>query len=367
MPATITFAPAFPALPALDRPTNMVELPGQGRFLVTLQDGRLVSFPADPTANTLTTVLDWQDHTSRSGNEEGLLGLALDPAFSSNGYLYLYYSARPGERRTVLSRFATSGQAAAFHVDPTSELVLLSIPQPYSNHKGGQIGFGPDGMLYLGLGDGGSQGDPSGNGQDLAHNLLGSVLRLDVRGATAAAPYAIPPDNPFAGRSDGTKRETWAYGLRNPWRFSWDRATGRLWIGDVGQGTWEEIDLVNAGGNYGWNVMEGSHCYRPAKDCPQAGLTLPVAEYSHDDGGCSVTGGYVYRGQAVPELRGVYVFGDYCTGAIWGLRAEAAERGEVVEAKRYHGQGPGMSSFAEDAAGELYMLSFDGKIYRAVP
>ncbi|MCC6382610.1 MAG: PQQ-dependent sugar dehydrogenase, partial [Dehalococcoidia bacterium] len=185
MPAALTFAPAFPALPALDRPTNLVELPVQGRFLVTLQDGRVVSFAADAAADTLTTALDWRDHTSRSGNEEGLLGIALDPAFARNGYLYLYYSARPGERRTVLSRFATSGQGESFRADPASELVLLTVPQPYSNHKGGQLAFGPDGMLYLGLGDGGSQGDPNGNGQDLAHNLLGSILRLDVRGATA--------------------------------------------------------------------------------------------------------------------------------------------------------------------------------------
>ncbi|MCC6381720.1 MAG: PQQ-dependent sugar dehydrogenase, partial [Dehalococcoidia bacterium] len=185
--------------------------------------------------------------------------------------------------------------------------------------------------------------------------------------ATAAVPYAIPSDSPFADRTDGTKRETWAYGLRNPARFSWDRATGQLWAGDVGQGSWEEIDLIAAGGNYGWNSMEGSHCYRPAQGCSTAGLVVPVVEYSHAGGNCSVTGGYVYRGQAVPALRGVYVFGDYCTGAIWGVPADAAERGEAVQGTRYRTEGPGMSSFAEDLAGELYMLSFDGKIYRAVP
>lgn len=361
VPSSITYEDAFPQLPDLDRPIAMVEAPG-GILLVALQDGRIVSFPKDDDPGETTVVHDQRDRTSRGGNEEGLLGMALDPAFDANGYLYLYYSAASGARHSVLSRFETTGAGADLRVDAGSELELLSVPQPYSNHNGGQLAFGPDGMLYLALGDGGSGGDPQGNGQDLTRNLLGAILRLDVRQASEAEPYRIPADNPFAG--DATANgETWAYGLRNPWRFSFDRETGDLWAGDVGQGEIEEIDLIQRGGNYGWSIMEGSSCY-DASSCDRQGLVLPVAEYDHSGGNCSVTGGFVYRGSAVPALRGAYVYADFCSGATWGFDASAAAAGEAVEPVRFDESGPPVSSFAQDADGELYLLAFDGRIYR---
>lgn len=343
----------------------MVPIPGADRMIVTFQDGRVLSFANDVSANQFATVLDWRTKTSRGGSEEGFLGLTLDPAFDTNGFLYIYYNARPGDRRTVVSRLSTTGSGAALKADPASELILLTVPQPYANHNGGQLAFGPDGMLYLGLGDGGSGGDPHGNGQDLKNNLLGSIIRIDVRNATKDHPYAIPPDNPFATSPNGAKPETWAYGLRNPWRFTWDRATGLMVAADVGQGDYEEIDIIEKGKNYGWGIMEGTHCYKPKSNCNQSGLTLPVAEYDHETGACSVTGGYVYRGEAVKSLAGAYLYADYCTGEVWALPGIGSTPNPqpVVLLK----EGPSISSFAEDEAGELYLLGFDGKIYRVNP
>jgi glucose/arabinose dehydrogenase len=331
-------------------------------MLVVLQDGRIVSFPNDPQASQITTVLDQREITSRSGNEEGLLGLALDPDFAQNGRLYVYYSATPGPRRTVLARLTATGSGASLVVDPGSRLVLLEVPQPFSNHNGGMIAFGPDRMLYVALGDGGSGGDPQGNGQDLKNNLLGSILRLDVRNATAQQPYAIPPDNPFANATDGTKRETWAFGLRNPWRFSFDSTTGTLWAADVGQNAREEIDVIEKGKNYGWNIMEGTACYRPAQGCDRTGLELPITDYGRE-GGCSVTGGYVYRGRAVPSLAGWYVYGDFCSGRILAIPGDPATA-RVTQPVEVLPRGPMIASFAEDAAREVYILAFDGRIYR---
>ncbi len=345
----------------------MVEVPGQGRMLVALQDGRILSFVNDASANSVETVFDHRARTSRDGNEEGLLGIALDPAFGNNGYLYAYYSAQGGSRRTLLSRFSTSGEGAALRAEPASELLILEVPQPFSNHNGGALAFGPDGMLYLGLGDGGSAGDPKGNGQDVKNNLLGSIIRIDVRGATKAKPYAIPPDNPYAASPGGAKPETWAYGLRNPWRFSFDRETGRLWAGDVGQDAREEIDIVERGLNYGWNVMEGFTCFKPSTGCSQTGLTLPVVDYERDAGACSVTGGYVYRGEALPALRGWYVYADFCNGSVWAFNSAGATHGSRPPVTQLRARGPNIASFAEDSAGELYILAFDGKIYRLAP
>src|SRR5690349_16547563 len=274
-PPAVHFEQVYISLPAFERPTALVEVPGQATMLVALQEGRIVAFPKASDAAQFATVLDWTSKTSRDGNEEGLLGFALDPEFPSKPYAYVYYSAKPGDRRTVLSRLTLSGSGTALRADPSSELILLTQPQPYSNHKGGQVAFGPDAMLYVGLGDGGSEGDPTGNGQDITRNFLGSILRIDVRNASAETPYLIPADNPFADRTDGTKRETWAYGLRNPWRFSFDRDSGALVVADVGQGDREEIDVVQSGKNYGWNVMEGKACYKPSSGCKQQGLTLP--------------------------------------------------------------------------------------------
>ncbi|HET7737799.1 MAG TPA: PQQ-dependent sugar dehydrogenase, partial [Tepidiformaceae bacterium] len=278
---SIELETAFPGLRSLDRPVEMLQLPGTSAFIVAEQDGTLVAFDSANPSNA-RTALDHADSVSREGNEEGLLGMALSPSFASDGYLYLYYSPSDGPRRTRISRMETSGSGAAITVDPASELVILEIEQPFSNHKGGKLAFGPDQMLYLGVGDGGSGGDPRGYGQDLEENLLGSIIRIDVSKSSAAEPYAVPGDNPFADDNEA-RPETWAFGLRNPWRFSFDRETGDLWAGDVGQSALEEIDLILPGGNYGWNIMEGDECYE-ASSCDQDGLILPVVAYGRDDG-----------------------------------------------------------------------------------
>ena len=361
--ANVKFPLAFPNLPALKRMTNLLQVPGQQSMLVTLQDGEILQFADDPNVSTTTTVLDWRSKTSTDNNEEGLLGLAFDPAFATNGYIYIYYSAAGGDRRTVLSRLHATGSGASLKPDPSSELILLQIPQPFGNHKGGELVFGPDGMLYLGLGDGGSEGDPNGNGQDVTNNLLASIIRIDVRNASKDHPYAIPPDNPFASGSGG-RPETWAYGLRNPWRFSFDSRTGELWAGDVGQNTYEEVDIVQAGKNYGWNIMEGFHCYKPSSGCDQSGLTLPVIEYQHSDGACSITGGYVYRGAAIPALDGAYVYADYCTGKVSAFPTAGAAPGSKPPVTTLRGSGTSVTSLAQDTSGELYLLEEDGKIYR---
>ena len=346
--------PAFPAL-SLSRMVGMTHPPdGSDRLYVVLQPGRIVSFPNDPNVDTAELFLDIRDRVNDRGEEEGLLGLAFDPQYAANGHLYVYYSAS-GPRRSVVSRF-TAG-AGGLQADPGSERVLLEVAQPFSNHNGGQIAFGPDGYLYIALGDGGSRGDPHGNGQDLA-TLLGSILRIDVNTIDSTGSYTVPSDNPFVGRA-GARPEIWAYGLRNPWRFSFDRATGDLWTADVGQNRFEEVDVIRPGLNYGWNVMEGEECF-VRSDCDRTGLEMPVAEYGRE-GGCSVTGGYVYRGSRLPSLYGAYVYGDYCSGRIWALRHDGDE---VVEHLQIADSSLRIPSFGEDADGGLYILSFDGTIYR---
>jgi glucose/arabinose dehydrogenase len=280
------------------------------------------------------------------GVEEGLLGLAFSLDFPVDGQVYLYYTAG-NPRRSVLSRFQVVDEA----IDPHSEHILLEVPEPFSNHNGGQLAFGPDGYLYVGLGDGGSKGDPEGNAQNLS-TLLGSILRLDVSGEA----YAAPPDNPFVA-TPGARPEIYAYGLRNPWRFSFDRATGELWAGDVGQDKWEEVDRIVPGGNYGWSIMEGLECYL-SPGCNTAGLLLPRAVYGHD-AGCSVTGGYVYRGASMPELDGWYVYGDYCSGRIWAVNT-ADDQPAVLLAET----GLPIVSFGELPDGELLILTFADAVYR---
>jgi glucose/arabinose dehydrogenase len=344
---------------ALERPLGLAEVPdGSGDLVVVQQGGRILRFA--PGAARAAPFLELHGRVSTAGNEEGLLGLAFAPDYARSGAFYLYYSAA-GPRRSVLARFRVpAGKRAG---DPASEQVLLEVDEPYSNHNGGQIVFGPDGMLYVGLGDGGSGGDPHRNGQNRA-TLLGSLLRIDVSRQQGGRAYAIPPDNPFAGARDGSRGEIWAYGLRNPWRFSFDRATGVLYLADVGQDAWEEVDRIVRGGNYGWNVMEGNHCYWPTQGCPRAGLELPISEYSHAQGR-SITGGFVYRGAAIPALRGRYVFGDYVAGTIWSIPVEqpgfhAPE--PLLESHLY------IASFGEDAAGELYVLDHGGgRVFKLVP
>ena len=336
--------------------TNLVQPETeQGRFFVTEQESRILTFPNESQAAQATLFLYISDRIITRNNEEGLLGLAFGSDYRINSYIYVYYSASD-PRRSVLSRFSV-GQGDPDVADPDSELVVMKIPQPFGNHNGGQIAFGHDGYLYISLGDGGSGGDPLGNGQDTA-TLLGSILRIDVRSASRDMPYRIPPDNPFLGVS-GAREEVWAYGLRNPWRFSFDSETGLLWAGDVGQARWEEIDIVRKGLNYGWNIAEGRHCFSPSTDCDMTELEMPVAEYGRSEG-CSITGGYVYRGQAIPWLQGVYVYHDFCSGRIWGLKYED---GAVAQQALLVDSDLSITSFGWDLEGNLYALSRDEGIY----
>ena len=355
--------PAFPDLEFRGL-TNLVQPPdGDDRLFVTERPGRVLAFANDPEVSEVDVVLDLRDQVNNSGSEEGLLGLAFDPGFSDNGYLYVYYSASD-PRRSVVSRFIMDrdqDRAGYGGAEPQSELVLLEVEQPYPNHNGGQLAFGPDSYLYIGLGDGGSGGDPQGNGQDLT-TLLGSILRIDVSNASTAEPYRVPEDNPFW--DDETARgEIWAYGLRNPWRFSFDEATGDLWTGDVGQNRFEEIDLVVRGGNYGWNVLEGTHCFSPKAECDPAGTAFPVLEYPID-GGCSVIGGYVYRAAAIPSLAGAYVYGDFCSGKVSALRYEEQA---VTDNREIADTGHRITSFGVDRAGNLYVLTQRSGVFRLAP
>ena len=296
-----------------------------------------------------------------SGGEQGLLGLAFHPDFESNGRLFVNYTNNDGD--TVVSEFSRSNdQPGIVLADVGSERILLAIDQPYANHNGGMIAFGPDGYLYIGMGDGGSGGDPMGNGQAPA-TLLGKMLRIDVN---SGDPYGIPADNPFVGGA--ALPEIWSLGWRNPWRFSFDRVTGAMFIGDVGQRAREEIDAEPAGAggrNYGWNIMEGDICYR-TDPCTTDGLTLPVAVNDRSNRECAITGGYVYRGANYPELNGAYVFSDYCTGTLWALDAARAITNGRTETLVLGDAGFGPSSFGEDEAGELYAVNLQGEIWRLV-
>lgn len=335
------------------RLTNLVQI-GE-HFFVTEQKGRIISFLEDSEASGATVFLDIRERVSDAGNEEGLLGLAFDPDFDSNGRFYAYYSAAQ-PRRSVVSRFLSGGSVA----DPDSELVILEVPQPFPNHNGGQLAFGPDGMLYIALGDGGSGGDPQGNGQN-SSTLLGSILRIDVSSSGPGRRYDVPADNPFFGVTNA-REEISAYGLRNPWRFSFDRQNGALWAGDVGQDSFEEVNLIRKGGNYGWNTLEGTHCFSPRTGCDPDGTELPVIEYSASRG-CSVIGGFVYRGKAIPALGGVYLYGDYCSGEVRGFRFE---NDQATEDSQLVNSGLNITSFGEDSDGEIYALTEVGRIYRLI-
>lgn len=307
-----------------------------------------------------TAFLDISARVS-AGGERGLLGLAFYPDYATTGRFVVHYTDTAGDTRLSTFRVSSDPDVA----DATSEQVILTADQPFSNHNGGQVTFGRDGFLYLGLGDGGSSGDPQGRGQDLS-DLLGSILRIDVQSGTS---YTVPVDNPFVGQANA-RPEVWSYGLRNPWRFSFDRATGDLYIADVGERTLEEIDVAPAvegagkGINYGWNRMEGSRCFATGQ-CDQNGLVLPTLEYGHNQG-CSVTGGYVYRGAAIPSLQGLYFYGDYCQGWVRSLRYTEGAATEVTEWPTLKPGGL-VTSFGEDAAGELYVVTEGGSVFKMVP
>jgi glucose/arabinose dehydrogenase len=286
-----------------------------------------------------------------AGGELGLLSVAFHPGYAANGRFFVNYTSNQPALRTVIAEYRASRRNP--DVAESAERVVLEIEQPFRNHNGGLNLFGPDGMLYIGMGDGGSGGDPYNNGQRL-DTLLGKLLRIDVNGT----PYRIPPDNPFVGRGSA-RAEIWAYGLRNPWRFSFDRGTRRLFLADVGQNAWEEIDLIERGGNYGWNIMEGAHCFNPPTDCNTADLRLPIAEYGRAMG-CSITGGHVYRGSRVGALVGRYLFGDYCSGRVWTLVEDAPGRWTMSLLLE---TAFSISSFGEDEDGEVYIVDHSGSLH----
>ncbi len=346
----VAFEEAFPNL-TFRRPVDMQYF-GESLFVVE-QPGMIWTFENQQDVIDRHPFLNIQNRVSSRGNEEGLLGLAFHPNFATNGYFFVYYSAS-NPRRSVISRFNTF-PGNLRRGDPASEVIILEVSQPASNHNGGQLAFGPDGYLYIALGDGGGANDQFGNGQN-TKSLLGTISRIDVN----SLPYSIPSDNPFAS-STTDRPEIFAWGLRNPWRFSFDPDTGVIYTADVGQNAIEEVNIIERGGNYGWPVMEGTRCFRPRTSCNQDGLILPIFEYDHSNGPASVTGGYVYRGPGAPDLTGWYILGDYVDGRFWGL---LYDRDQLVESKLLLDTFFQPFSFGIDHQGEVYMLASNGRIYR---
>ncbi len=352
----------------LRRPIFFTQVPDSNIHLVVEQRGDIIWFEKGKSeaGGTFMRVPD----ALTSANEEGLLGFAFDPEVTTNGYFYLHYTQnidsdescinelkRQRASCSVVARYQLAKDAAGNFIstqgNPDSKKVILMQRQPWSNHNGGMIAFGPDGFLYIGLGDGGSGGDPDGHSQN-RENLLGNILRIDVQ----KLPYSVPSSNPFVGNKDGVREEIWAYGLRNPWRFSFDSETGMLWVADVGQNAWEEVDVIEKGGNYGWNYFEGSHDYRGASRAP-AGTIPPVIEYDHSQG-TSITGGIVYRGNEMPSWKGWYFYGDFASGAVWAANTNSSK----IEIKKVLSTAVGISSFGVDTDKELYIVDLTGKVYR---
>jgi glucose/arabinose dehydrogenase len=338
--------PLYLTAPAGDARLFIVEKNGRIRVV---KEGRVL--PA--------SFLDISSEIS-TGSEQGLLSMAFHPDYAKNRRFFVYYTDNEGDTQVVEYRVSADPDRA----DPAPVRTILTVDQPFSNHNGGLVLFGPDRKLYIGLGDGGGAGDPYDNGQNLG-TLLGKILRIDV---DARSPYAIPADNPF--RRGGARGEVWVYGLRNPWRFSFDRETGDFYVADVGQNRREEVNAVSkaelAGRNYGWNTMEGSECFEPRRGCTRSGLTLPVLDYANGTEGCSVTGGYVYRGSAVPELQGTYFFSDFCAGFVRSFRFQGD--GRISDQRTWPALEPGsqVPSFGEDSAGELYLMTAEGAIFKVV-
>jgi glucose/arabinose dehydrogenase len=331
--------------------TNRLFVVEQGGRIKIVQNGGVLATAFLDISSKITT-----------GGEMGLLGVAFHPNFSNNGKLYVnYVRTVSGQIQSVIAEY-TASPANSNQVNVATERILLTVDQVgnFNNHKAGQLAFGPDGFLYFGLGDGGSGGDPFGHGQDTS-TLLGKLMRIDVNSTDPGLQYHIPTDNPFA--TSGGRPEIWAFGFRNPWRFSFDRMGGRLFMADVGQDHFEEIDIVTKGGNYGWNIMEGRHCFNPSSGCNMTGLILPIAEYDHSEGN-AVIGGFVYRGSAIPSLQGQYVFGDLGTGKIWTLQETSPNtftRTLVTDTNAT------ISSFGQDVAGELYLVDIgSGSVSRIV-
>ncbi len=367
-PAAVQPVLAFPNL-ILRRPIILTHAgDGSGRVFVAEQEGVVHVFPNDDDVEETTVFLDIEQRCvyQDNQNEEGFLGLAFHPRYAENGEFFVYYTTASAPHTSVVSRFRVSKDDPN-QADPDSEEELLRIPQPFWNHNGGSIEFGPDGYLYIALGDGGAANDPHGNGQN-TQTLLGSVLRIDVDKQEGDKKYGIPSDNPFVGREDEGLPEIWAYGIRNIWRITFDRETGICWAADVGQNLWEEINIVVRGGNHGWNLREGKHRFDINNDGsgsgPRDDLIEPIWEYHHDVGK-SITGGYVYRGKQIPQLVGKYVYGDYVSGLLWALDYD-------FDTKTVRGNHPipgniPVASFGEDEDGEIYCMEHRGEvIYRFV-
>ncbi len=351
-------AVAFPAL-EFEQPVELTSpRDNTDRIFVIAQKGIIHVLPNKPDVKKSAVFLDISNQVE-SGGEKGLLGLAFHPDYKSNGYFYVNYtSGDPLE--TVISRFKVSASNPDI-ADRKSEVVLLRYRQPYDNHNGGKVAFGNDGFLYIAVGDGGSGGDPGNRGQN-RKELLGKILRIDVNKPSGNLKYSIPADNPFAGNKEGFREEIYAYGMRNPWRFNFDRQTGTLWAGDVGQNKIEEIDIIEKGGNYGWRIMEADKCFQ-SDDCDRDGLSTPIWSYEQgSETGRSVTGGYVCRDKNLPDLNGKYIFGDFVSGNIWALTYanKKATKNELITKLS-----DGLSSFGEDSNNNLYVLAYgEGKIYK---
>jgi glucose/arabinose dehydrogenase len=347
----------------LASPTQVVAAgDGSDRLFVVQQGGRIRVIKAGVLLST--PFLSLTDKVSQGGGERGLLGLAFHPEYASNGRFYVYFTRKSDGAVAVNEYRVSSGDADVGNL--ATRRRILTLKQPYPNHNGGRMAFGPDGYLYIGTGDGGGVGDPGNRARNL-DSLLGKMLRIDINGVTKKRAYKMPASNPYVGRPG--RNEIWSYGLRNPWGFSFDRVSGDLWIGDVGQDKYEEINRAlnsskskrrGRGVDYGWRVMEGRDCYRPSSGCNRSGKRSPIVQYSHDKG-CSITGGYAYRGTAVPALAGRYVFGDWCTGTIWTISRTAAKPAtkSILLPTPYH-----ITSFGEDESGELYVLDGGGALYR---
>ncbi|MCA9231526.1 MAG: PQQ-dependent sugar dehydrogenase [Planctomycetales bacterium] len=336
---------------------------GTDRLFVATQHGTIHVMPPDRKGRSAKTFLDIRErvHYNPDQNEEGFLGFAFHPRYKENGEFFVHYTLESAsdQREAIISRFRVSADDPN-QADPDSEEVILRVPQPYWNHNGGTVVFGPDGFLYIVFGDGGAGNDPHMNGQNL-QTLLGAVLRIDVDRQDEDLAYAIPPDNPFVNLPKLARPEIWAYGLRNVWRLSFDRETGVCWGADVGQGLWEEINLIQRGGNYGWNLREGRHPFGPGGVGPQDRLIEPIWEYHHDVGK-SITGGHVYRGSRVPQLQGAYLYADYVAGQVWALRYDFDAK-RVTSNRVLRSSGSPVVTFGEDDQGEVYFSNRIGDIY----
>lgn len=366
------------------KPVYATALPGQQGCILVLEQKGVIKVIKDGKVlrSAFLNIADRVHYPLSPGDERGLMGLAFHPNYRTNGYLYVNYVDENDV--THVSRFSITDNP--LKADPRSELVLIALEQPFSNHNGGHLDFSPkDGFLYISVGDGGKFGDPFDHAQN-PETLFGAILRIDV---DSRDPYKIPADNPFL-ESDGAAPEIWAIGLRNVWRFSFDRKTGDLYMGDVGQNKWEEINFQPAhssgGENYGWRIMEANHCYNPEADCDQSGLVMPILEYPNDANymrvltgmeepnvdGCSVTGGYVYRGAAIPNFEGIYFFADYCSGNIWTFEEQNGKAMHFANRTDEIALGGGdfttyISSFGEDENGELLIVDYNGAVYRIIP